>query len=52
MGKRKSSPRLATTSRIDVVIYIISTPWMDIHEKRYFLYKLQLYWLHQDIMLG
>ncbi|RHW36523.1 hypothetical protein D1B31_17570 [Neobacillus notoginsengisoli] len=31
MGKRKSSPRLATTSRIDVVTTIISSEVLVIH---------------------
>ncbi|WP_159433436.1 hypothetical protein [Bacillus tuaregi] len=31
MGKRKSSPRLATTSSNDVVTSIISTIRIDIH---------------------
>jgi len=31
MGKRKSSPRLATTSSNDVVTYIISKLQLNIH---------------------
>jgi len=47
MGKRKSSPRLATTSSNDVVTYIISKLHLNIH-----LDKLILKPFFRIIMIG
>jgi len=54
MGKRKSSPRLATTSSNDVVTSIISTNRFAIRSNRLFFQKsvLRCDWLFCFRMLG
>jgi len=54
MGKRKSSPRLATTSSNDVVTSIISTIRIDIRSNGFFFQKsdVRCDWIFCICMLG